>query len=212
MKLFLDSADWNDIEPVLAASAIDGVTMNPSLLARSNADRRELVAAITARLDGPVCVPARGTDAEALVRDARELAKLHESVVVKIALDPVGLPALARLHSEGIRTHATLCCSVNQALLAARAGADWVSPIVGRLDESGASGMELVAQIIDVYDNYDYDTQIMVASLRTADQVQQSALLGADAVTVGRTLFEELVRHPLTARIQDEFQSAWKRG
>jgi transaldolase len=212
MKLFLDSADLEDIRAAVAAGWIDGVTMNPALLARAGAARAALVPEVAALVDGPVCVPARGADVEALVQDGRELARLHDAVVVKLGIDAVGLRALARLHSEGIRTHATLCCSVNQALLAARAGADFVSPIVGRLDEAGTPGMELVAQIIDVYDNYDYDTQILVASLRAPDQVQQSALLGADAVTVGRALYEQMLQHPLTARIQEEFLSAWKRG
>ena len=212
MKLFLDSATIADIEFAAAAGWIDGVTMNPALLARAGAAREQLLPRIVALVEGPVCVPARGRDADELVHDARELAKLHDAVVVKLTADATGLRALARLHSEGIRTHATLCCSVSQALLAARAGADFVSPIVGRLDESGGNGMELVSHIIDVYDNYDYDTQIMVASLRTPDQVQQSALLGADAITVGRALYEQMLVHPLTARIEDEFHAAWKRS
>jgi transaldolase len=211
MKLFLDSADLAEIRAAAAAGWIDGVTMNPTLLARAGTTREALVPELASLVDGPLCVPARGDDAEALVRDGRELAKLHDAVVVKVGLDAAGVRALARLHSEGIRTHATLCCSVNQALLAARAGADFVSPIVGRVDEAGGAGMELVAQIIDVYDNYDYDTQIVVASLRSPEHVQQSALLGADAVTVGHALLEDMLRHPLTARIQDEFLAAWKR-
>jgi transaldolase len=212
LKLYLDSADLDEIRAAAAAGWIDGVTMNPALLSRANADLESLVPAVGALVDGPVCVPAQGGDPDAIVRDGRALAKLHDSVVVKVAIDPVGLRALAKLHSEGIRTHATLCCSLNQALLAAHAGADYVSPIVGRLEESGQPGMVLVSQIIDVYDNYDYDTQIVVASLRTPEHVQESALLGADAVTVRPALLEQMLQHPLTSRIQGEFLAAWKRG
>lgn len=211
MKLFLDSANLDEIRATLATSVIDGLTTNPSLLARERVTREEFVPAACALVQGPVSVPVRALEAEAIVHEGRSLAKLHDDVVVKIGIDPEGLRAIAKLQSEGIRTHATLCCTSAQALLAARAGAYYVSPLLGRLEDLGLPALELVAQMIEIYDNYDFDTQIMVASLRSVWHVQEAARLGADAATLPRPLLEGLARHPLTASLQERFQAEWKR-
>ncbi len=211
MKMFLDSANVDDVRALAAAGAIDGVTMNPALLARDKVILEDVLAMICELAGGPVSAPVRANEWEAIVREGRALAKVHERVVVKIPIHADGLRAIAKLHAEGIRTHATLCCSANHGLLAARAGADFVSPIVGRLEETGVSGLEVVAQMIEIYDNYEFDTQIMVASVRTPTHVQEAALLGADAVTMPRRLFEAIAHHPLAERVQSEFLAAWKR-
>ncbi len=211
MKIFLDSANLDEIQRASAAGLIDGLTTNPSLLARARVVREEFVPAACALVQGPVSVPVRATEADAIVLEGRTLAKLHDDVVVKIGIDAEGLRAIAKLQSEGIRTHATLCCSAAQALLAARAGAHFVSPLLGRLEDLGLPALDLVAEIIEIYDNYEFDTQIMVASLRSVWHVQESARLGADAATMPLGLLQDLARHPLTASLQERFQAEWKR-
>lgn len=212
MKLFLDSANLAEIRAVAATGLIEGLTTNPGLLAREGVRRSEFVPAACALVPGPVSVPVRANEAEAIVQEGRKLAKLHDAVVVKIGVDGEGLRAIAKLQSEGIRTHATLCCSPAQALLAARAGAYFVSPLLGRLEDLGEPALELVASIIEIYDNYEFDTQIMVASLRSVLHVQESARLGVDAATVSRPLLEALARHPLTESLQESFRAEWKRS
>jgi len=211
MKIFLDSANPDEVRAVIAQYAIDGVTMNPGLLAREKVRLASVLPLICELVPGPVSAPVRATEADAIVAEGRAFAEQSERILVKIPIHAAGLKAMAKLHAEGIRTHATVCCSANQALLAARAGADYVSPLVGRLEETGVSGMDLVAQIIEIYDHYDYDTQIMVASLRTTTHVQEAALLGVDAVTLSRRLLEDLAQHPLADRVNEEFLAAWKR-
>jgi len=211
MKLFLDSANLDEIRAVAATGLIEGLTTNPTLLARERVRREEFVPAACALVQGPVSVPVRSLEAEAIVQEGRTLAKLHDAVVVKIGIDPQGLRAIAKLQSEGIRTHATLCCSSAQALLAARAGAHFVSPLLGRLEDLGEPALDLVAQIIEIYDNYEFDTQIMVASVRSVWHVQEAARLGADAATLPGPLLDGLARHPLTVSLQERFQAEWKR-
>jgi len=211
MKIFLDSANPGEVRTLVAQYAIDGITMNPGLLAREKVRLETVLATLCELSPGPVSVPVRAVEADAIVAEGRALAAHSDRITIKIPIHAAGLRAIAKLHSEGIRTHATVCCSANQGLLAARAGADYVSPLVGRLDETGVSGMDLVAQLIEIYDQYDYDTQIMVASLRTTTHVQEAALLGVDAVTLPRRLLEELAQHPLSDRVHEEFLAAWKR-
>jgi transaldolase len=212
MKLLLDSADAGEVRAAVELGWIDGVTTNPALLVRAGTTPRELVAAVADLVSGPVSVPVRATEADAIVREGRELAQLHENVVVKIPIQVAGLRAMAKLHSEGVRTHATLCCSATQALLVARAGADFLSPPVGRLaEQGGAAPFELLGQIIEIYDNYEFDTQIVVASVRSAADVLEAARLGADACTVPWRILDELLRHPLTERLRAEFLADWKR-
>jgi transaldolase len=210
MKIFLDSANLDEIRSAVAAGSIDGLTTNPSLLAREHVDLDSFLAAVCEIVPGPVSAPVRATDPEAIVSEARTLARRHDRLIAKIPITTAGLQAMARLHGEGIRTHATLCCSAAQALLAARAGAHFVSPLVGRLEEHGEAGLEIVSQIVDIYDNYDYDTQIVVASIKKPQHVLEAARLGADGVTVPKRLLDELVRHPLTDSIQRAFLADWE--
>lgn len=210
MKIFLDSADLDEIRTAAAAGAIDGLTTNPSLLARAHADLESFLGAACEVVQGPVSAPVRATEPDAIVAEARALARRHERLVAKIPITGSGLQAMARLRSEGIRTHATLCCSAAQALLAARAGAYFVSPLVGRLEEHGEAGLEIVSQIVDIYDNYEYDTQIIVASVKKPLHVLESARLGADGVTLPKRILDELVRHPLTDSIQRAFLADWE--
>jgi len=212
VRLLVDSADLDDVRAAHALGILDGVTTNPSLLARTGVRLDDFLASVCGLVSGPVCVPARGLEADAIVAEGRRLAGLHDNVVVKIPLQANGLVALAKLHSEGVRTHATLCCTANQALLAARAGADFVSPVVARLQDMGANGFEVVAQILEIYDHYDFDTQVMVASVRTPLHVQEAAVLGADACTMPLAVLRQLVEHPLTTSIQERFNADWDRA
>jgi transaldolase len=211
MKIFLDSADLADIRDAVRSGLVDGLTTNPSLLARARVVPEEFLAAVAELVPGPISFPARAVETDDIVREGRALAAAHERLVVKIPLTPAGLRAIARLHGEGVRTHATLCCTASQALLAARSGADFVSPLVGRLEERGEPGLELVSQIVDIYDNYDYDTQIIAASIKKLQHVHEVARLGADGVTVPKALFDAMVRHPLTDSLQETFLADWKR-
>ena len=211
MKIFLDSADLDEIRDAVAAGLVDGLTTNPSLLARARVEPGKFLAAVCRLVPGPISFPVRGVEAEEMVLEGRALAGVDDRVVVKIPITPAGLRAIARLHGEGVRTHATLCCSATQALLAARSGADFVSPLVGRLEERGEPGLELVSQMVDIYDNYEYDTQIIAASIRKPQQVQEVARLGADGVTVPKSVLDALARHPLTDSLQEAFLADWKR-
>ncbi len=198
MKLFLDSARIDEIEHAATCGFVDGVTTNPELLARIETPVEELVPRICERMRGTVSVPASGDDADALVRSGRALAALDDRVLVKLPVHDEGLRALSRLRSLGVRTHATWVYTPNQALLAARCGAFYVSPFVGRVEESGGSGTDLVAQILEIFDNYELETQVMVASVRNPMHVQEAALLGADACTLSWELLQSLSRHPRT--------------
>ena len=196
MKLFLDTADIEEVRSAAALGFLDGVTTNPKLVAAAGARLTELVSTLARATSGPVCVPARGDNAEALVADGLALARLHANVVVKVPIDAEGLPAMRRLRDAGVRTHATLCCTPTQALLAAKCGAHYVSPFVGRVEEWGESGDDLVARIVEILDNYEFETQIMVASVRHTAHVERAALLGADACTMPWRVFQGLAAHP----------------
>jgi transaldolase len=211
VQLYLDSARLEEIRAAAEMGYVDGVTTNPALLAQQ-ADRLEdLVMEICQLIPGPVCVPVRGTRDVEIVQEARRLAELQDRVIVKIPIHDDGLRAMARLHSEGIRTHATLCCSPAQALLAAKCGAYFVSPFVARLDASGFPGNEVVAQILEIYDNYEFDTRVMVASIRNTLQVQEAAVLGVDGATVSMAVLRELHRHPLSDTLQERYTADWSR-
>jgi len=212
VQLFLDSARLEDIRAASASGFLDGVTTNPALLAQESADIEDLVHEVCTLVAGPICVPVRATRASEIVQEARGLAELDDRVVVKIPIHDEGLRAMARLHSEGIRTHATLCCTPAQALLAAKCGAYFVSPFVARLDASGFDGNEVVAQILEIYDNYEFDTRVMVASIRTTLQVQEAAVLGVDGATVSWPVFRELHRHPLSDTLNQKYNADWPRS
>jgi transaldolase len=198
MRLFIDSADIGEIREAAAMGAIDGVTTNPSLLAKAGKPTRQAIVEICEAMDGPVSVEVLATSHTGIVDEGRELHRIHPNVVVKVPLTIDGLKALRTLSREHVRTNATLCFSSPQGLLAAKAGATYVSPFIGRLDDLGHEGMELVEQLVNIWNNYDFTTEILVASVRHPTQVVQAALLGAHAATVPFQVIAKLIRHPMT--------------
>lgn len=198
MKFFIDSGDIGEIREAVAMGAIDGVTTNPSLLAKAGVPTRKAIVQICEVVDGPVSAEVIATDTQGILSEGRELAKLHPNVVVKVPLIVDGLKAVREFAKEGIRTNVTLCFSPTQAIFAAKAGATFVSPFIGRLDDIADEGMDLIEQIVTIYNNYDFDTEVLVASVRHPVHVVQSALLGADVCTVPFKVITQLVKHPLT--------------
>lgn len=196
--------------------AIDGVTTNPSLLAKSQISMDDALAGICELVDGPISAEVIATEVEAIVEEGRKLAAVHENVVVKVPLTVDGLKAVRLLTRENIATNVTLCFSANQALLAAKAGASFISPFVGRLDDLSEDGMELIERIVTIYRNYDFDTEVLVASVRHPVHVMQAALIGADACTLPFKVLEQLVAHPLTdqglARFLEDAKSIPRSG
>lgn len=210
MLFFLDTADIQQIERGLEWGMVDGVTTNPSLIAKMGKPYLPTVQVIAELVPGPVSGEVLATDTEGMLEQGRRLADLADNVVVKIPLGPEGLSAVRVLTEEGIKTNVTLCFSANQALLAAKAGATYISPFVGRLDDIGHDGMQLIEEIIEIYTGYDFETQVLVASVRHPLHVVQSAQLGADVVTIPFGVLEKLYRHPLTDRGLDGFLADWK--
>ncbi|MEE9519864.1 MAG: fructose-6-phosphate aldolase [bacterium] len=211
MKLFIDSADIDEIIEAQALGVLDGVTTNPSLIARSGKPFEQVVREILKVIDGPVNLEVVGTDAETMVAEGRKLAAFGENVVVKIPMLAEGLKAVKRLTSEGFKTNVTLIFSPSQALLAAKAGASYVSPFVGRLDDISHEGMEIVAQIREIYDNYDYGTEILAASLRHPIHFIEAARLGADVATLPLKVIKSLTLHPLTDKGLAAFLADWEK-
>jgi len=211
MKLFIDSADIDEITEAQALGVLDGVTTNPSLIARTGKPFEQVVREILKVIDGPVNLEVVGTDAETMVAEGRKLAAFGENVVVKIPMLPEGLKAVKRLTAEGLRTNVTLIFSPSQALLAAKAGASYVSPFLGRLDDIGHEGMEVVAQIREIYDDYDYETEILAASIRSTLHFVEAARLGADVATVPLKVITSLTRHPLTDKGLAAFLADWEK-
>ncbi|HEX7091448.1 MAG TPA: fructose-6-phosphate aldolase [Longimicrobiales bacterium] len=214
MKIFLDSADLGEVRRAVDAGLIDGMTTNPSLLSKAagpDGDPREILAQICRMVDGPVSAEVVATDVEAMLREGRELARVADNIVVKVPLTEDGLKACRRFRAEGIRVNITLCFSPAQALLAAKAGATYVSPFVGRLDDISADGMELIRQIRQIYDNYAFETEVLVASVRHPMHVVQAALIGADIATVPSKVLHQLLAHPLTDRGLEAFLADWAR-
>lgn len=198
MKFFIDSGDIGEIKAAAAMGLVDGVTTNPSLLAKAGKPMHQALAEIAEVVDGPISGEVLATDYEGILREGREIAKIHKNMVVKVPLTLDGLRAVRTFKNEGIRTNVTLCFSPNQALLAAKAGATYISPFVGRLDDVSHEGMELIEQIVTIYNNYDFDTEVLVASVRHPTHVLQSALIGADVCTMPFKVIEQLAKHPLT--------------
>ncbi len=211
MKLFIDTANVEEIRMAHDMGLIDGVTTNPTLISREGRDFRPLVSEICEIVDGPVSVEAVSAKSEDLVPEARTLSKIHENIVVKIPMTLEGLKAVRTLSSEGISTNVTLIFSPTQALLAAKAGATYASPFIGRLDDVSHVGMDLVEQIVAIYDNYDFDTQVIVASIRNPIHVLEAALMGADIATIPYTVLEQLAKHPLTDVGMKRFLEDWKK-
>ena len=211
MKIYLDTAKLDDIRWAAGAGLIDGVTTNPSLLAKvaGDADPRDLLVEICRSVEGPVSAEVVSVDAEGMYREGKELAKLAENIVVKIPMIEEGLTAVRRLSVDGIPVNVTLVFSAMQALLAAKAGASYVSPFVGRLDDAGHEGMEVVRQIHTIFTNYDLETELLAASLRHPLHVLQAALAGADIGTMPTAVLRQLLLHPLTDRGLDQFLNDW---
>lgn len=211
MKFFLDTADLGEIEQGLAWGMVDGVTTNPSLIAKQGKPYLPTVKEIAELVPGPVSGEVLATDYEGMMDQGRRLADLAENIVVKVPLLAEGLRVVADLRAEGTRSNVTLCFSGNQALLAAKAGAAYISPFVGRLDDLGQDGMELIEEIIEIYDNYDVDTEVLVASVRHPLHVAQAAKLGAEVVTLPLGVLEKLYRHPLTDIGLAKFLGDWEK-
>jgi transaldolase len=198
MKIFIDSGDIGEIREAVAMGAIDGVTTNPSLLSKAGKPIKKAIAEICELVDGPISAEVLATTTEQILEEGRELAKIHPNVVVKVPLLMDGLKAVKTFTREGTKTNVTLCFSPTQALLAAKAGASYISPFVGRLDDIADDGMKLIEQIVGIYGNYDFDTEVLVASIRHPVHVVQAALLGADVGTMPFKVIEQLIKHPLT--------------
>lgn len=198
MKIFIDSADVDEIRDVAAMGVVDGVTTNPSLVAKSGRPYREVVEEICELVDGPISAEVIATDLEGMLREARDVASWHPNVVVKIPLIPEGLKAVRTLTDESIKTNVTLCFSATQGLLAAKAGASFISPFLGRIDDISWDGMELIAQLRTIYDNYGYGTEILAASIRHPKHVVEAAMIGADVCTIPHKVILQLAKHPLT--------------
>jgi transaldolase len=209
MNLFLDTADTTVLRTLAATGLVDGVTTNPSLIAKSGRTMREVIAEICGLVEGPVSAEVAAVESQGMLAEGRALADIASNVVVKLPLTKDGLIATRVLAEEGIQTNVTLCFSATQALLAAKAGATYVSPFVGRLDDAGGDGMQLVHDIRAIYDNYAFDTEILAASMRSADHVQAAAIAGADCATVPPAVFEALFKHPLTEQGLELFRTDW---
>lgn len=212
MKFFVDTADVSEIKELAALGLLDGVTTNPSLVAKAGRDFKALIAEICEIVPGPVSAEVAATDCEGMLREGRTLAKIAKNVTVKVPLTWDGLKACRALTGEGTMVNVTLCFSANQALLAAKAGATFISPFVGRLDDISLDGIDLLREIRVIYDNYDdLRTQILAASLRTVNHVKEAALVGADVGTVPPAVLKALVKHPLTDKGLEMFLADWKK-
>lgn len=212
MKIFLDTADLTEIRRAAESGLIDGITTNPSLLMKAAGEEgtpREILAEICRVVDGPISAEVVATDTEAMIREGRELARIADNIVVKVPLIETGLRACQAFRAEGIPVNVTLCFSPTQALLAAKAGATYISPFVGRLDDISGSGMELIEQVVQIYTNYGYETEVLVASVRHPQHVLEAALLGADVVTLPSKVLYQLLHHPLTDKGLDAFLADW---
>jgi len=209
MKIFLDTANLDEIRAGVEQGLVDGVTTNPSLVAKEKCKFKDRVIEICEVVGGPVSAEVTATDTAGMISQAREISGWHEHVVIKIPMIPAGLGAIRVLAQEGIRTNCTLCFSVTQAWLAAKAGATYISPFVGRLDDIGHDGIELVAEIREAYDQYGYTTEVLAASLRHAMHVKQSLLAGADVATIPFKVFNQVVKHPLTDKGLAAFLADW---
>jgi transaldolase len=211
MKFFIDTANVEEIRKTNDLGLLDGVTTNPTLVSKEGREFKGLIKEICSIVDGPVNAEVVSTDAEGMINEAKDLVKLADNIVVKIPLIEEGLKAVKILAAEGIKTNVTLCFSPTQALMAAKAGAAYVSPFVGRLDDISSTGMDLVEQMITIYDNYGFDTEIIVASIRNPTHVVDAALMGADIATIPYKVIQQLIKHPLTDIGLEKFLADWKK-
>jgi transaldolase len=211
MKFFVDTADVKEIRELADMGLLDGVTTNPSLIMKAGRPMKDVIAEICEIVEGPVSAEVAATDYEAMMREASVLSKIAGNVCIKVPLTFDGLKACKALSSAGTKVNVTLCFSANQALLAAKAGASFISPFVGRIDDTGSDGMELIAEIRTIYDNYDFDTEILAASIRSVNHVKDAAMIGADVATVPPAILKALIQHPLTDKGLAAFLADWKK-
>jgi transaldolase len=211
MKFFIDTADIEEIKKAHAMGMVDGVTTNPSLVAKTGRPFADVLKDILAVVDGPVNAEVVALDAVSMVKEGKGYAQLHDNIVVKVPMTTEGLVAVKQLTAEGIRTNVTLIFSPNQALIAAKAGASYVSPFVGRLDDISEDGMAMVGQILEIFGNYDFETQTLVASIRHPIHVLQAARMGADVATLPFSVMQQLAHHPLTDAGLKKFLSDWEK-
>jgi transaldolase len=213
MKFFLDTANLEEIREAQAQGMLDGVTTNPSLVAKEgNVDFKQHIAAICEITQGPVSAEVTSLDLEGMLREGREYARIAPNVVVKCPLTSDGLKATKVLSEEGTRVNVTLCFSAAQAILAAKAGASYISPFLGRLDDIGQNGLSLLAEIIEIYDNYDWGTEVLAASMRHPIHVVEAARMGADVATMPYKVMQQLIKHPLTDKGLEQFLADWKKS
>lgn len=212
MKFFIDTANIDEIKEAASLGVLDGVTTNPSLVAKEGKDFRKLLEEICSIVEGPISAEVVATDLNGIMKEARELAKIHPNIVVKAPLIKDGLKAVKCLKGEGIRTNVTLCFSPNQALMAAKAGAYFISPFIGRLDDISQTGMDLIKQIVTIYRNYNFETEVLVASIRHPIHVVQAAMIGADICTMPFKVIDQLIKHPLTDIGLERFLADWRKA
>jgi transaldolase len=212
MKIFIDSGNLKDIESLVPLGIIDGITTNPSLLAKESGDPRQILKKICQTVKGPTSAEVVATDTAGMLREGRELAAIDEHIVVKVPFTRDGVKACKELASEGIRVNVTLCFSAAQALLAAKVGASYISPFVGRLDDIASSGMQLVQEIVEIYDNYEFKTEVLVASVRHPMHVVEAARMGADICTCPAKVILQLFNHPLTDVGLANFLKDWEKA
>jgi transaldolase len=211
MKFFIDTANIDEIKEAHSMGMVDGVTTNPSLIAKEGRDFEDIIKEICQIVDGPISAEVISTDTEGMIKEARHLAKIHDNIVVKIPMIVDGLKATRRLAEEGIKTNVTLAFSPLQALMAAKAGATYISPFIGRLDDLAQEGLLLVEQIVEIYSNYAFDTEIIVASIRNPLHVLESALMGADIATIPFSVLGKLAAHPMTDKGLRAFLDDWEK-
>ena len=210
MKFFLDTANVKEIQEAASLGLLDGVTTNPSLVAKEGRSFKEMLIEICNIVDGPISAEVVSLEADAMVKEGKDLAKIHKNIVVKVPLIAEGLKATKRMAAEGIKVNVTLCFSPTQALLAAKAGAWCVSPFIGRLDDISSNGMELIRQILTIYRNYDFKTQVLVASVRHPQHIVEAALAGGHICTMPFSIFQQMVKHPLTDSGLKKFLADWE--
>ena len=211
MMIFLDTGNTKEIKEAASWGVLDGITTNPSLVAKEGRSFKDLLKEICSIVDGPISAEVVSIEADAMVKEGKDLASIHKNIVVKVPLIPEGLKACKTLTSQGIRVNVTLCFSPNQALLAAKAGAWCVSPFIGRLDDISQHGMELIRDIVTIFRNYQYKTKVLVASVRSPQHVVEAAKIGGDICTMPFTVFKQLVQHPLTDIGLKKFLSDWEK-
>jgi transaldolase len=210
MKLFIDTANVDEIKEIAEWGVVDGVTTNPSLIAKEKRDFKEVVTEITGIVDGPISAEVVSLKHDEMIEEAKELAKIHKNIIIKVPMTEEGLIAVKELHAMGIKTNVTLVFTSTQALLAAKAGASYVSPFLGRLDDISTNGLNLIEEIMDIFNNYDYDTEVIAASIRHPMHVVECARLGCDIATVPYKVFKQMLHHPLTDSGIERFLKDWE--